>query len=406
MVDLNEMNKRASGLAGRDGRIAVLAENLFKRGLAMTMASARSLAETMVDTEHKVQRQYEERRGNLTHASTAPAQSRPRDVPLTRPGVVSEREPALSIERPAPPSVRSSAASGTPENKYLAENIDAMKRRAVEGVKVEVRAEYETPRSADNRAPKGVYIPPPSKDEYVELKPEMTVAEAVAAAERESRVAERGSEREVSPVSENAEEYVTLTVPDALDAEEEEVARGAGDADVPEVEPAPERVAESVFERGAAPPPPVDSSSPSEGYVMIPLPDERESAFHGADSQESAASLLDDADYVVIEDAEESHDDEPGDEDVSGDASQSVTVAPVEPEAAHDAPEIVDEPLAEVVRQAESDVPSSPDGSAPLEVVDVSSEPSVVNPGPERPVKEDLGKKHGIDLSSIFNVNK
>lgn len=328
MVDLNEMNKRASSLSGRDGRVAVLAENLFKRGLAMTMSSARSLAETMVDTESKVQRQYEDRKADFTRPSETPMRPQ-RDVPLTSGfGHKTEQAP---IERPAPPRTHVETEHATPENKYLRENIEEIKRRAVEGVKVEVHADYETPRHADNHSPKGVYIPPPSKDEYVELKPEMTVAEAFAAAERADA---QGSERR-EPTT---EEFVTLPVQHEPEA------------------------------------------AVHEGYVSIPVPETVEAV------PEKSEPLLDDEAYVVMK-GDAHHEEEPGDEDVSDDAGRAVTLAPAERETAHDESEVEAEPLAVALQEAAEPAPTPA-------------------PEPERPKREDMAKKHGIDLSSIFNVNK
>ena len=61
MVDFNEMNKRLADAGSKDARVNQLANELFKRGLAMTMDSAKQLAASMVETEMRVQKKFQER---------------------------------------------------------------------------------------------------------------------------------------------------------------------------------------------------------------------------------------------------------------------------------------------------------------------------------------------------------
>ena len=57
-MSFNEITRNLENAGSREQRIRELAENLQRRGLAMTAESARQLATSMVETERKVQQRY------------------------------------------------------------------------------------------------------------------------------------------------------------------------------------------------------------------------------------------------------------------------------------------------------------------------------------------------------------
>ena len=65
-MSFNEISRNLENAGSREQRIRELAENLQRRGLAMTAESARQLATSMVETERKVQQRYQERKESAT----------------------------------------------------------------------------------------------------------------------------------------------------------------------------------------------------------------------------------------------------------------------------------------------------------------------------------------------------
>jgi|GEM_PF-4253966 len=143
--------------SGREERIRTLADNLFKRGLVMTMGSARQMAESMVDTEQRVQKKFEEQKG-YAHAALA---------------------------KPAPAKMGTHAS--TPEERIRQEVIAEIRGHAIGGQQpVKVHAEFEVPKTAgDIGSTKGVVLPkerPPAESVLQpddSVRPDMIVAQAV-----------------------------------------------------------------------------------------------------------------------------------------------------------------------------------------------------------------------------------
>ncbi len=335
-MSFNEMNDRLKGAESRETRVRLLAENLFRRGLVMTMASARQMAESMVDTERKVQQRFEEQRGGATHYPPSGVSGQ-REIPLASKGFLHQVE-------------------GQPRSEYadlsaLKENAQRLRERAANPRPVEIQTHYETPRNGGNAkavAPRGEEL---SAADFVDLKPDMLVSEAA----------------EESPVAPHAAVPTPSPSPVSSASADEEPAE---DDDFIELTPAPESEA-SAAENADEPLLELEEDAPG-----APGQEAEEEFVAAAD--ESVPSPEDGSEYVTLgEEAE--HEAEPGDEELGGGNDEESTEPPkADPSAAAPAKRPDAEPAAH--ERAEE-------------------------PAPEKP-RENLAKKFGVDLGSIFNVNK
>ncbi len=301
-MSFNELRRNLEDSASREARIRELAENLQRRGLAMTKESARQLAISMVETERKVQRRYQERKEQAT--SYNDPRSKSREGGETRQG----------------------ATRG-----FL----------------------HTSPAKREEQEP----VDPSPHVEYPELKPSMTAAEAAAGPVQEGPAAPEEEEQE----------------------EEQKVA-----------------------------------------------PESSESSSMGSSSAENSAETSEPDEYPVLGAAED-HAAEPGDEELGSEAESETPVEEADEHADEAEPAVADEgaggyvelageasvaaesPGAEKESEKESREEESGEeesvGEEPAESASDAQSSEAVSET-EQPQREDLGKKHGIDLANIFNVNK
>jgi len=325
MVELNGMNRRLAEAASKEARTNQLANELFKRGLAMTMDSAKQLAASMVETELRVQKRFQER----AHPSIG--EGRPsynevaRDSVMRRVYNKADEPVQQSQQREVPvPSFE-----GLPTGRTLRElheeyerqqHPGAIKKSAEEFLEhafnhepVEVPTEYETPANGSG-SPKMVERPAPAP-ELIPQSPELA--------------------------PEPAPDFIPEAVQGLLP------------------EPAPDFAPEAAF----APEPPEPTPEP-------PFPEPE--------------------DFIEI---------------------RPEHFPPTQPAAA---PTPEEAPAAEEAAEEEFVPPGSPEDQAAEpgdEDAASAEEPTGESPPPaaeEPPAKprEDLAKKHGVDLNAIFNVNK
>ena len=306
MADFNEMNKRLGEASQTEARVNQLANELFKRGLAMTMDSAKQLATSMVETELRIQKRYQE------HTRPTVGQGAPSYNQVARESVAKRvynraDEPVRQTRSQEP--VKVPLVEGFPRGRTLKElneeyessqytvqenarreNVGELRARALRPEPVAVHEQYdlpvdETPTRTD--IPPTEEHPPLDSEEFIELRPEHLPSEPKA-----------------------------------------------------EPLPAPEALAALVIQPAV---------EPDEGFLPVGV--------------------------------EEHHDAEPGDEDVA--------VAGEPPE----------QPAEQPPAQSAEPTPEPEPSEEPKPAQEPPAEP------PAKP-KEDLAKKHGVDLHSIFNVNK
>lgn len=316
----------------RGERVNQLAESLFRRGLAMTMSSARQLAESMVETENRVQTKYQEHSRAASESVLSGSWGK-KDVPFTSKGFVA-------------------AVTPTPEEKARSENAAEMRDKALHGGHVTVPDRFETP--AENKFAKvtkakpaaerlstdlgSVYL---SDDEYPELKG-MRVHQAVKTPEQM---------REPVPLAQG------FPAPAA------------------EHEPA------SVTPRA--------SPLSDDDFIEL-ITDEKP-------SDEIRGEHMDE--FVELS-AIASHADEPGDQEIIDEEAPA--------EQGHAVVEQLPTSVVEETVASPEPIPYTPlrivEDTSVVEStpVTVDGMTSVVPENPSEPPREDLAKKHGVDLFSIF----
>lgn len=236
--------------------------------------------------------------------------------------------------------------------------------------------------------PPGFYRAPPApEEEYVELRPEMLVTDAADAAPARPAPA-RSASAAASPSSDPSP---AAPLPSALF-------------------PAPPST--------IADPVPVDSLAGTEGEEEVHLP------------VEAVTDAVEDEEYPTLS-VEQERVGEPGDDAVSGDELEIGALDPAPSEMVEEREEttvgdstgidsiddssvedaLADEGAAPVAAASEEmdreDGAGSgaEEGSSPPAADSPAAPAPREDPSPERK-RDDLAKKHGIDLSSIFNVNK
>jgi hypothetical protein len=321
MVELNGMNRRLAEAANKEARTNQLANELFKRGLAMTMDSAKQLATSMVETELRVQKRFQER---------------------------------------AHPSI----GEGRPSYNEVAR--DSVMRRVYNKADEPIRQSQQ----------REVPIPP------VEGLPTgRTLRELHEEYERQQHPSAKESAEELLAHALNSE-------PIEVSTEYETPANGSGSPKMVEhTAPAPELIPESLA------PEPTPEFIPEAVQELFPEP------------------TLDFAPDTVL--APEPP--EPTPEPPFPEPEDFIEIRPEhfppEPPAAVPAPE--ETPADEAVEESFLPPQGPEDYAAPPGDEDATSaeEPTGENPPPaaeelSAKPKEDLAKKHGVDLNALFNVNK
>jgi|GEM_PF-3188676 len=379
-MNFNDMNKRLADTSSNEQRVRELAEMLLRRGLAMTKESARHLAQSMIETERRVQKTFEERKQGATNYNVARPSSGQRYYNKAE-------EPVLQTSPKTQSFGFAAAPIGKLHEEYVQAERDAVKKsngqeirdRALNPRPVAVQTHYDMPRNSQAAGAE----PEESVDgeTYVELKPDMLVSEAAEPVPKAAEPEQESSEPE--PDSEPDSEPEEATTPESEDdapAEDESITVDADEKDHPSEEPADEQQAE--------PEPAEQESSESESSVQEeegPAPEQEEPSPTDNDADKQELSEPTDAESEPEEAATpKSEDQAPADDESIADNEEEEDRPPEEPEN-----EQQTEP--ELAGQE----PSESESSAQEEE----------KPAPE-PKREDLGKKHGIDLGSIFNVNK
>jgi hypothetical protein len=335
------LNKRQEDLVGKEQRVRELADNLLRRGLAMTKDSAKSLAESMVATEVRIQRKYEEQKARATFDRNAPSYN---ELASRQPRFYNKVDEPASRGEPV-------ALEGTPVGKSigaldeefrLAEEAamrkaanEAFVQRATHPEPLHVETRYETP-LADAGVP----------EQWVELAAPATATEAT------------GTEPVAEPAT--AEHYPELT-PEML------VSEAVEENEVPVSE---------VFTPVVEP----ETAEPVAGEQYPELTPELMRTAH-EQALELDVTQADEPLVPDFSDAEEPEETEtiPSDDTMQASSEDNLSTGADDPVG-------VDEPF------------------------EVAPQPAAATPQPEEkpaePAKENLAKKHGVDLSDIFNVNK
>ncbi len=318
--------------ADPERRIKELAETLLRRGLAMTKDSARNLAQSMIETEERVQRQFAERKEGATRYGSGPRNG------LLGGRYYNEADKPVQQSRTSDPSLKELHRDyrDAEQSSFRKSKVDEFRDRALNPRPVAVQTEYDVPWA-------GVASPREElrDEDFIELKPKMTVAEAAG----------------VDPLRVDKQPISRLT----------------------EASPGTE-----------------------------PFTDEDSDSLSG-DSLEAESSLDDDDGalaYTVSVDEGETPTSEgtPTGSDAARDVAEG-SVPRVEPYGEADLEEYVGDRDVRVRVVESSETPSAQELLDETTEEREADESEFLDEG-ARPHRVDLGKKHGIDLSSIFNVNK
>lgn len=469
-MEFNEMNDRLRNAGSREQRVRELAEQLHRRGLAMTMMSARQLAESMVATERLVQKRYQEKRSSATQyndpRSRVPEVERAdrsvrgpsigemnSEYRRAQPGPVmaapkreEQLDPEMRVADAAeslqPPVAEPIAHDAEPTQVEHDERTSTQPAPTEEPVVTESATDGE-PVSVEPFAEPGpeLQVPEPTDSEPAESTPEPeeaddTVVEYTAQAEPAGEFPERTGP-EVETPTRMAEEVMPESRPDVEAPVDDNVVAG------PDMVAASEGAAEQVEDAYAQPEAPDAAEAESRPEpVPEPSPDSTlddttestpgaryavdEYAVTSEATPEETASEVDDTapePMVPAEDlgAETPDDERQSDAALTPDSGGDDEFIMIKPDLTEEASEAADEEVAAQAADAEySDAASElPAPDASLDEGDASDESSGEDQAmAERDAagtpdqdsgaeeREDLGKKHGIDISRIFDVNK
>lgn len=396
-MDFNQMREKLKGARSNDERIRLLAENLLRRKLAMTMSSARQLAESMILTEERVQKVYQERKERSSNygedttdkikAQKSSQRTSPRSYDKTN-----------ASSNNTSNNINSGFLKGVYSDAVRKENGDKMRERAQMPKPVNVQAHYDTPKASTTTPKADVQNSESddlqsSEDEYLDLSSQSSDDhEAEPGDEAISRdeeinldnltVAEASGEVEmkkddgyIEPSSEDAKrDYGPVYGRDERESEHgNEQDYGQDD-----------RQDDSV----------IDETSNEE------VDQERESQTEGED--DSPEMDLYEEDH---QDPEESGE-EGREQDKEEDSDSKSDIIDGESDAIEKDAESDDEDL-ESSEQSSQSSETSESTSVDQDGVDENlSDKEAVDEEKTEVVHEDLGKKYGVDLNNIFNVNK
>lgn len=371
-MDFNEMNRNLEGSNSRERRIRELMEKLLRRGLAMTKESARQLAESMLQTEERVQKTFQDRKENATMYNTP---SR-KDVPV----VENAKGPGFM----SPPKTLSQLQA---EYDVKRVNMERMRENAISSKPVAVQTHYDTPENDKE----WVHLSPEKSDDGAmteedtaitgqEVEPENGDAAPVESAAVESSPVESSPVDKPDATQPTGEESISeeseVSDPVIDDVVEEipEPAESAVEDERPISEPSPEDVTVDAVTDEATPEDVAKEDVVEEEPATAPV------------MQLSAESLVDTSEDDVADLSEPEVYDSP-----DSDETETAVGSDVETydETTEDAEEASHQPAEE-----EGDVPVAADQADPEPLEEAE------------PPREDLAKKHGVDLANMFNVNK
>jgi hypothetical protein len=372
-MDFNEMNRNLEGKGSRDQKVRELAEKLQRRGLAMTKESARQLAESMVQTEERVQKTFQERKENASMYNEPK-----REQPV--------------VESAKGPGFMQTKTLSQLQDEHTAKRAKAeeMRQNALENKPINIQNHFDTPEN---------------DKEWVHLSPEKE-----AMTEEDSSV--DGSEVEPeNGVEQTPEPAVPETTPEPSMSESV--------AEPVESEPTPEPMSEPVeSESDSSMTEPDISQMSTMDAAMLDESTERESEMEtpepvvepAMETSEPAMAEPEMAEPAVAE-SETTTSESATESDVE-ESMPEATPAEHEERMPDSVPEQNEAAMADDADE-ESDVDdedempeATPAESVPEQQVSDESEMSSTEVVEEEPPREDLAKKHGVDISSMFNVNK